>query len=126
LFKKILYLIIIPLLLGCTEVDTTAFSHVVKEGDKTYIVDQTGHRWDVTQAESIGFKPEKFQYGMGKNYFVPLDDSYLSDDRSAVNQRLRVIGVEDGTHSQAYSVSKLSGHEISNSMLGKKPIAVGY
>jgi hypothetical protein len=126
LFKKILYLSIIICVLGCTEVDTTAFSHVLKEGDKTYIVDQTGNRWDVTQAESIGFRPEKFQYGMGKNYFVALDDSYLSDDRSGVNQRLRVIGVEDGTHSQAYSVPKLSGHEISNSMLGKKPIAVGY
>ena len=112
--------------MGCTEVDTTAFSHVLKEGGTTYIVDQTGHRWDVTQAESIGFRPEKFQYGMGKNYFTALDDSYLSNDRSGVNQSLRVIGVEDGTHSQAYSVPKLSGHEISNSMLGKKPIAVGY
>ena len=35
----------------------TALSYVMNEGDKTYIVDRTGERWDVTQAKSIGFRP---------------------------------------------------------------------
>ena len=57
----------------------SAAALVIHEGEKTYIEDQTGERWDVTQAKSIGFKPEGFQYGIGKTAFTPLDDSYLSD-----------------------------------------------
>ncbi|MBW2194925.1 MAG: hypothetical protein JRF37_04945, partial [Deltaproteobacteria bacterium] len=58
----------------------TAFSSVLREADKIYIVDQTGERWDVTQAKSIGFDPHRFQYGIGREAFTPLDESYLSDD----------------------------------------------
>jgi hypothetical protein len=104
----------------------TALSFVTQEGDKTYIVDQTGERWDVTQAKLIGFRPERFQYGIGRNAFTPLDDSYLSDDPNSVSRSLRVIGVDDGSHAQAYSVSKLSRHETANTMIGGKPITVGY
>jgi hypothetical protein len=100
-------------------------SFVVREEGKVYIVDQTGARWDVTQAESIGFKPEKFQYGMGRNFFTPLDDSNLSD-KPDKNSKLRVIGITDGTDAKAYSVPKLSRHEIANSKIGGKPVAVGY
>lgn len=124
--KKIMLFITVNLLLGCVQVDDTAFSHVRREGGKTYIVDRTGHRWDITQAESLGFKPERFQYGLGKNAFTPLDDTYLSRDSKDVPQDLRVIGVEDGTYAKAYSVPRLSYHEISNSTLGSEPVAVGY
>ena len=41
-----------------------AFSYVEKKDGKIYIVDHPGERWDVTQAKSIGFKPEKFQCGI--------------------------------------------------------------
>ncbi len=37
-----------------------------------------------------------------------------------------MIGVSDGKTAQAYSVSKLSRHEVANTMLGDAPIAVGY
>jgi hypothetical protein len=126
MIKKILFFIIISVLTGCVEVNESAFSNIEREGGKTYIVDRTGHKWDVTQAESIGFKPERFQFGLGKSAFTPLDDTYLTDDGSGISEKLRVIGVEDGARSQAYSVSRLSSHEISNSTLGDKPVAVGY
>lgn len=126
MLKNILIVVIIAFISGCTEVNETAFSQVSTEGGKTYITDRTGQRWDVTQAASIGFKPAGFQYGMGKNAFTPLDDSLLSDNRSDVPQSLRIIGVSEGSDAKAYSVSKLSRHEISNSTLGSKPIAVGY
>jgi hypothetical protein len=106
-----------------TAASSAAF--VVREKGKVYIVDQRGDRWDVTQAESIGFKPEKFQYGMGRNYFTPLDDSYLSD-KTDKNSKLRVIGIAEGAEAKAYSVPKLSRHEIANSKIGEKPVAVGY
>ena len=125
MLKKIIFLIFLIGIVGCT-IQNNLVSHVEREGSKAYIVDRTGYRWDVTQAETLGFKAERFQYGIGKNAFFPLDDTYLSDDSTDVSKNLRVIGVEDGSHFQAYSVSRLSNHEISNSNLGSEPIAVGY
>ncbi len=45
----------------CFVTANTAFSYVVKDQGRIYIVDQRGERWDVTEAKSIGFKPERFQ-----------------------------------------------------------------
>lgn len=101
-------------------------SFVTREGGKNYIVDQRGEKWDVTQAESIGFKPKGFQFGIGRNAFTPLDDSSLTDNTDSVAKDLRVIGVEEGSEAQAYSVPRLKWHEIANSNLGSEPIAVGY
>jgi len=104
---------------------TAAF--VIHRDGKIYIEDQTGERWDVTQAKSIGFKPEGFQYGMGKNAFTPLDDSYLQDDiASAFRRNPRVIGITDGSAAHAYSIPKLRYHEIANTRIGTQPIAAGY
>lgn len=99
----------------------------VDRGDKgTFIVDRTGNRWDITQAVSVGFRPERFQYGLGKDAFAPLDDSSLVDGSAESRPDLRVIGVSGKTAAQAYSVPKLTRHEIANSYLGADPIAVGY
>jgi hypothetical protein len=103
-----------------------AFSYVLREADKIYIVDRTGERWDVTEAKSIGFDPHRFQYGIGKEAFTPLDESYLNDNSSFVSKGLRVIGVAEGKEAHAYSVSKLRRHEIANTTIDSKPIAVGY
>ncbi len=125
---KIQLLAVVILVLCCALWYVTAASSaafVEREKGKVYIVDQTGERWDVTQAESIGYKPEKFQYGMGRNFFTALDDSSLSDKPDA-NSRLRVIGIAEGSEAKAYSVPKLSRHEVANSKIGGKPVAVGY
>jgi hypothetical protein len=125
MIKKLLLLIVFAGLISCLQLDN-AFSFVEREGGKTYIVDRKEHRWDVTQAESLGFKPENFQYGIGKNAFTPLDDSFLGDDTEQVPGNLRIIGIAEGSHAQAYSVPKLVGHEIANTTLGSKPVTVGY
>jgi hypothetical protein len=104
----------------------SAFCFVVQKGHETYIVDKTGERWNVTQAKSIGFMPERFQYGIGKDAFTPLDDSHLSSATFFVSDDLRVIGIADGSDAKAYSIPKLTRHEIANSMIGSKPVAVGY
>jgi hypothetical protein len=92
----------------------------------TYILDWTGEKWDISQAESIGFRPEGFQFGIGRNAFTPLDDSSLTDNTESVPQDLRVIGVQEGSEAKAYSVPRLRWHEIANSNLASEPIAVGY
>ena len=99
---------------------------IVRDGSKYFIVDRHGERWDVTQAESLGFRPEGFQYGIGRYAFTPLDDTHMTDRTEHVYEGMRVIGVSDGTEAKAYSVFKLSSHEIANSQLGSDPIAVGY
>lgn len=126
MYKIIIVLMSLIFFAGCTSANNGPSATVVREGGKAYIVDQTGSRWDVTEAESLGFKPERFQYGMGKEAFIPLDDSLLKESGQGVPQDLRVIGVEEDPDSQAYSVLLLTRHEISNSTLGNKPIAVGY
>jgi hypothetical protein len=124
--RKTFYLIVIILLVFVWIASNRAFNRVVREEGRTYIVDRTGERWDVTEAESIGFRPERFQYGLGRNAFTPLDDSYLSDDTARVPENTRVIGVAEDSQAQAYSIWRLQRHEIANSRLGSKPIAVGF
>jgi hypothetical protein len=101
-------------------------SSVIREGEKSYIVDMTGEKWDVTQAVTLGFEPEGFQYGIGKNAFTPLDDSHLTEGDGNIPGYMRVIGVGDGESAKAYSVGRLSRHEIANSELGKEKVAVAY
>ena len=103
-----------------------AFSKVIRDGDSTYIVDQHGERWDVTQARSVGFMPERFQHGIGRNAFTPLDDSSLKDKSRQASKSLRVIGISDGKEANAYSVEKLWRHEVANSSIGDKQIAAAY
>ena len=69
----LLIIALMPILLGFS------FSKAIQEGDKSYIVDLHGERWDVTQAKSIGFDPQRFRHGIGRNAFTPLDDSDLKE-----------------------------------------------
>ncbi len=103
-----------------------AFTNVIEEKGKTYIVDRRGERWDVTQAVSIGFKPHRFQHGIGRNAFTPLDDSKFSTDSAGVRQNERVIGIAEGERANAYAVSRLWRHEVANSFIGDRPIAAAY
>lgn len=103
---------------------TLSIAETGKNG--TYILDRTGEKWDVSQAETIGFKPGKFQYGIGRDAFTTLDDSHLQSDTASIPWNLRVIGVAAGNEAHAYSVSKLSRHETANMTLNSKPILVGY
>ena len=102
------------------------FSRAIEENGRSYIVDLHGERWDVTQARSIGFDPQVFRHGIGRNAFTPLDDSHLKDHGQAVSGGTRVIGISDGEEARAYSVPRLYRHEIANSHIGDQPIAAAY
>jgi len=129
MYHKILYFYIFILVVALSGAIASlggAFSKVVHEGDSTYIVDRHGERWDVSQARSLGFMPERFQHGIGRNAFTPLDDSSLKDTGENASQSLRVIGISDGKQANAYSVPRLWRHEVANSSLGDKKIAAAY
>jgi hypothetical protein len=93
------------------------------EGGRTFISDRTGEKWDVTQAESIGFDPHGFQFGIGRDAIRPLDGSELEKGPRGFDPDAPVIGVENGEDAQAYVIRKLTRHEIANTELGGHPIA---
>jgi len=103
-----------------------ACANVSNGEGQTHILDRTGERWDISQALQLGFKPDRFQYGIGRHAFTPLDSSDLSHDPASVPPSVRVIGVANNEAAHAYLVPVLRRHEIANTHLGKDPIAVGY
>jgi len=99
---------------------------VIRKNGKIFIKDRQGEKWEITQAVSIGFRPHNFQFGLGRNAFSPLDDSYLSTAAKRTPQGLRILGVHGENESKAFSIKKLKGHEIANSYIGDIPIAAAY
>lgn len=118
--------IVLLVLAGLFAAPLARAASVIREGGKTILVDRKGERWDVTQAETLGFDPERFQYGIGRDAFTPLDDSRVRKEGKDLPGRLRVIGVAQGEKRRAYSVPRLSRHEVANSVLGGREIAVAY
>ena len=104
----------------------SAVADVIEDNGHTYLIDQTGERWDITQARSIGFEPRDFEFGIGRHAFRPLNESDWSTGVGNNAPNFRVIGVADGDEAHAYSVPKLSHHEIANTMLASNPIITGY
>lgn len=106
--------------------ETSYGGWVESEDGRTFIVDRDGKRWDVTQAKEFGFIAQRFQYGIGKDAFKTLGDKDFVEDKPTRLTRDRIIGISAGDTAQAYSVNKLKYHEIANTTLDGKPIAVGY
>ncbi len=111
----------ILLVIGCR-------NEVVGDNQQTFIIDRTGEKWDISQAVTLGFLPKHFEFGLGRNAFTPLDDVKLSDESNEeIRSSTRVIGIGSGEgEAKAYSVNKLSGHEIANSIIGNQPVAAAY
>jgi hypothetical protein len=124
--RRLVPLVVLLVSSGMSAAAPSRAASVVREGGVTVIVDRRGERWDVTQAGSLGFHPEGFQYGIGRDAFIPLDDSRVREEGNDLPGNLRVIGVAEGKESRAYSVPRLSRHEVANSALGGKEIAVAY
>ena len=105
---------------------TAAHGFVQYKNKKAFIIDQTGDKLDVTQAMTLGFDPEKFQYGIGKTAFTPLDDSHIKNKPDVPSANPRVIGIKNDLETHAYSVDKLWSHEIANIHIGSKSITAAY
>jgi hypothetical protein len=123
---KFLTTVAVAAMIGMAATPFAKAGTAVRENGRTYIVDRGGERWEVTQAESLGFDPEGFQYGVGRNAFTPLDDSRIRRGDARIPEGTRVIGAKSALSPRAFSVPTLWSHEIANSHLGEKPIAVGY
>ena len=124
--RRFAALFVLLLVAGTFTESPARAASVIRARGKTVIVDRKGERWDVTQAETLGFDPEGFQYGIGRDAFSPLDDTRVRKEGKDLPGRLRVIGVAQGEKRRAYSVPRLSRHEVANSELGGREIAVAY
>ena len=120
--KFAIFILLSVLLLVCS----VSFAQVIQKDGKIFIEDRTGEKWDITQAVSLGFKPNNFEFGLGRNAFSPLDDSLFRDATKSISRRLRILGVPGESETKAFAVNKLRGHEIANSSIDEKPIAAAY
>jgi len=120
-------LVLLGILIFCSTFSlNNGYCLVIKEKGRTFLVDQTGARWDISQAVSIGFDPVKFQFGLGKDAIKPLDDTTLEKSTQEVSPDLRILGISKNNFSKAYSIPKLSRNEIVNSSVESVPIAAAY
>lgn len=100
-------------------------------GDKIFIVDRTGKKWDITHAvEEYGFEPEKFQYGLGPNAIKPIlkpqmicpgEAGYPED-----NDPQTVVGAALEGEVRAYPLTVMASHEIADEKFGDAHVAVAY
>lgn len=122
----VILLIVAAVILVGRQSETASKTVVENEGAKIFIVDQTGERWDITQAVSIGFDPRYFEFGIGRNAFRPLGENDWLDTPEDKDARIRVLGIAGNGDAHAYSVAKLGGHETANTRLGSQPIVAAY
>ncbi|RME00405.1 MAG: DUF3179 domain-containing protein [Calditrichaeota bacterium] len=100
-------------------------------GQKIYIVDQTGKRWDVTHAvEKYGFKAEAFQYGLGPDAIPPLlHPEMLSPGEPGypgAHDSFLVLGARIEEEARAYPIDVMSRHEIVDEVFDATYVAVAY
>ena len=99
--------------------------------DTVYIIDQTGKKWDISHAvASYGFKPEKFQFGLGPNAIKPImnpemicpgEPGYPDETENGI-----VIGVSLDEPLRAYPLNIMATHEIANENIEGTHVAVAY
>ena len=99
---------------------------VLKEDNKIFLMDRTGERWDITQAVSMGFDPDNFEFGIGRNAFYPLGETHWDSGSKQGYSKMRVIGIASDGDAHAYSVNTLRHHETANTFLGSDAIVAAY
>jgi hypothetical protein len=97
----------------------------------TFIVDQTGKRWEISHAvRRYGFEPAKFQFGLGPNVIRPvLEPKMIRPGQPGypdAGSSLLVLGTSFEEDARAYSIRKLSFHEVADEKFDDVHVAVAY
>lgn len=106
-------------------------ANVHQEGDRIFIVDRTGKRWDVTHAvREYGFVAREFQFGLGPTAIPPIlnpthlspgDPGYPADQATFLT-----MGTEINGDARGYPLSVMSRHEVVDERFGDAHVAVAY
>ncbi len=102
-----------------------------EQGNRKTIVDRTGKEWDVSHAFlKYQMKPDKFQFGLGPNAIRPiLNPRHLQPGQSGYPADARnflILGTSLEGETRAYSIDKLSFHEVADEKFGNVHVAVAY
>jgi hypothetical protein len=134
-FIVFFFIVLISMLSACNSdnpIDSSLPTPPVEtDGDKIFIVDEEGKRWEVTDAvRQFGFQADKFQFGLGgfairpinnPRYLAPGDPGYPSPNSSQL-----VIGTKNGDTPLAYPTSIMKTAEIVNEVFVDEHVAVAY
>ncbi|RMD93530.1 MAG: DUF3179 domain-containing protein [Calditrichaeota bacterium] len=134
-YYVLILVIIFPMLMwGCSSSTSSVGNDqpdITEEGEKIFIVDRTGKKWDVTHAvQTYGFEADKFQFGLGPFAIKPILDPKMKgpgdpgypDDR----ETFLVLGTSLAGDARAYPISVMSWHEVADEVFGEKHVAVAY
>ena len=93
--------------------------HVVKYGERIFIIDRTNKKWDVTHAvNKYRMDPNRFQFGLGQyaisaicdtKMLSPGDAGYPKDEDNDV-----ILGTTLNGDIRAYPLSVMISHEVLN------------
>ena len=131
-FLKKLIIFALPFLIWtCASKNTGDPDNGNNRDEQVFITDRTGKKWDVTHAvPKYGFDPSNFQYGLGPHAITPINNPEMLSpgDKGypVVDSAEAVIGLEIDGDARAYSIRKLSKHEVVNDRFGGKDVAVVY
>jgi hypothetical protein len=106
-------------------------AEVVTEDNRIFIVDQTGKKWDVTEAvRTYRFVASQFEFGLGPNAIRPIiDPEMLSPGDGGYGPADKtdyVIGTTLEGESRAYPINVLNLHEVVDDAFGDVHVAVGW
>lgn len=124
--QKHIYTLFLIALTLFSVVGLSTAAQVRNIGDRIYLIDRFGYHLDITQAVERGFKPHKFNHGIGVNTIQPLDDSNFGGIKPPRSSPKRIIGLALGRHAHAYEVRYLRHHEIANTTIAGQPVAAAY
>ncbi len=117
---------------ACTTAPEGVAEPNVEEGDGRFtIIDRTGKRWDVSHAfQNYQMNPDEFQFGVGPNAIRPiLNPRHLEPGQSgypADHSTFLILGTTLENETRAYSIDKLSFHEVADEKFGDVHVAVAY
>lgn len=96
-----------------------------------FIVDATGKKWEIGHAvRQYGFKPGKFQFGLGPNAIPPILEPKMiwpgQPGYPHASSTFLVLGTSLEEDARAYSIQRLSFNEVANDKFGDVHVAVAY
>ena len=116
---------------ACSPEEDANKTEVIEEGDRIFIMDATGKRWDVTHAvQNYGFDASRFEHGLGPNAITPINNPRMispgQEGYPDQNQTFTILGTSLNGDARAYPLDVLIRHEMANEKFGPQHVAVAY
>lgn len=104
---------------------------IEKKDGKTFLIDNTDKRWDITHAiEKYKMEAKRFQFGLGPFAIRPIQaPTFLNPGSSGYpdqNADFLVLGFSLDKDTRAYPIEVMTRHEIADDKFGDTHVAVAY